>query len=121
MNLGPFNLKMNKEKWLSLFEEERFIDTNDWRETIPALLILGALKWGASEKAKRKIMKWIGLEYRYGMKMKVEYFFRCWNRLEKNGIFKSGEVYADLNEETAEIEFALLISVAQGHTNIKGD
>ena len=105
----------SKEFWLDLFEKDRFIDTKNWKETIPALMIIGALHFGTTENAKKKIMKWIKLKYVYGMKGKVLYFFRCWNRLVKNGVFRNGKVYAEFTDDTAAIELALLISVAQGY------
>jgi len=109
----------SKEYWLELFEKENFIDVNDWKQTIPALMIVGALQFGTTEEAKQKIMKWMGLEYKRGMKQKVLYFFRCWKRMEENGVFKNGKVYANLEGDTAGIEFALLVAVAQGYLKRK--
>ena len=107
-------MKTAKE-WLELFKEENFIDVNNWKETIPALMIVGALQFGTTEEAKKKMMNWIGLKYVWGMKQKVLYFFRCWERLVENGVFKDGKVYANFDGEDAHIELALLITVAQGY------
>ena len=100
-----------KEYWIDLFKKDNLIDTKKWKDTIPALLLIGAFNYGTTEEAKKKIMKWMGLEYVYGQKQKVQYFFRCWQRLVDNGVFKDGKVYADLEDD---IEFVMLILIAQG-------
>jgi len=102
------------EEWLELFEKDNFIDTKNWKETIPALILVGALQFGITKKAKKKIMNWIGLKYEYGKIGRCRYFERCWERLEKNGVFKNGKIIADFEEEPS-IELALLINVAQGY------
>jgi len=39
--------------------------------------------------------------------------------MEENGVFKNGKVYANLEGDTAGIEFALLVAVAQGYLKRK--
>ena len=104
-----------KEYWIELFEKDNFLNIKDWKETIPALIIVGGLQFGTTERAKKKIMEWMDLKWEYGKIGKCRYFEKCWNNLAKNGVFKNGKVYANLDDEkTSAIEFALLISVAQG-------
>jgi len=100
------------QEWLEIFEKDNFIDTKNYRETIPALTIIGGLQFGTTEEAKQKIKKWIGLKE---TGHKVKYFEKCWNNLVENGVFKNGTVVANLDGKYAHIEFALLISVAQGY------
>ena len=110
---------MNALEWLGTFAVENFIKCQEWKETIPTLMIVSALEFGTSKSAKSKIKNWMmqegtGIDLSRSSHRKC--FDKCWERLEKNGVFKKGKVHADFSDEkTSEIELALLIGVAMSH------
>ena len=109
---------MNALEWLGTFAVENFIKCQEWEETIPALMIVGALEFGTSKSARLKIEKWMvqeGTGIDLSRSPHKKHFDKCWGRLEKNGVFKKGKVCADFSDEHGEIELALLIGVARSH------
>ena len=109
---------MNALEWLGTFAVENFIKCQKWEETIPALMIVGAIQFGTNKKARAKIEKWMmqeGTGIDLTRSPHKKHFDKCWGRLEGNGVFKKGEVHADFSDEHGEIELALLIGVARSH------
>ena len=109
---------MNALEWLGTFAVENFIKCKEWEETIPALMIVGAVQFGTNKKARSKIEKWMmqeGTGIDLTRSPHKKHFDKCWGRLEANGAFKRGGVNAFNDEETALVELALLIGVARSH------
>ena len=109
---------MNALEWLGTFAVENFIKCQEWEKTIPALMIVGGLEFGTNKAGKSKIEKWMmqeGTGIDLSRSPHKKRFDKCWERLEKNGVFKKGKVHADFSDEHGEIELALLISVAMSH------
>jgi len=107
---------MNALEWLGAFAVENFIKCHEWKETIPALMIVGAVQFGTNKKARAKIEKWINQEGT-GIDLKrsphKKHFDKCWERLADNKVFVRGGVNAFDDEETILIELGLLICVAR--------
>jgi len=109
---------MNALEWLGAFAVDNFIKCHEWKETIPTLMIVGAVQFGTNKKAKAKIKKWMSQEST-GIDITrsphEKYFDKCWGRLEENGAFKRGGVDAFDDEETVLVELGLLIGVARSY------
>ncbi len=109
---------MNALEWLGTFAVENFIKCQEWKDTIPALMIVSSLEFGTTKSARLKIEKWMtqeGTGIDLSRSPHKKYFDKCWERLEKNGVFKKGKVHAVFSDEHGEIELALLIGVARSH------